>query len=197
MGSGTDSIDDDLLAHVASGDALAFALLYDRYGKAAYLLALGILAEPDGAEDVVQDVFLKLWLEPLNPERIQYTARAWLLSIVRHRAIDQWRRHRYRATHQQALDDAPSLPDGSDTAEQAMRRIEGARARAALLRLSPKLRRVVVLAYFRGHTHEEIARLLDVPLGTVKGRLRVGLQQLRHYLRADIDDHVRGDRCLP
>jgi RNA polymerase sigma-70 factor (ECF subfamily) len=182
MSLSTDSIDDDLLAHVVAGDALAFALLYDRYSKAAYLLALGILAEPDGAEDVVQDAFLKLWLEPISHERIQYTVRAWLLSIVRHRAIDYQRRRLYRANHQQVLDDALSLSGVVDTEEQAVRRIEGAQARAALLRLSPKLRRVVVLAYFKGCTHEEITRLLGVPLGTVKGRLRLGLRQLRRCL---------------
>src|SRR5205823_4110408 len=174
--------DGDLLVRVAAGDAAAFELLYDRHSRAAYGLAYRILGEAGAAEDVVQEAFLTVWRQAATygPER--GTARAWLLAIVHHRAIDHVRRRGYREARQQALDAVADVPDSVDTWEQARQSVEGQHVRQALEQLPPEQRRSITLAYFGGYTHDEIARLLGVPLGTVKGRLRIGLQKMRGYL---------------
>jgi RNA polymerase sigma-70 factor (ECF subfamily) len=174
--------DGDLLVGVKAGDAAAFALLYDRHSRAAYGLAHRILGEATAAEDVVQEAFLTVWRQAATygPER--GTVRAWLLAIVHHRAIDHVRRRSYREERQQALDAVADPPDSADTWEQARQSVEGQRVREALEHLPPDQRRSITLAYFGGYTHDEIARLLGVPLGTVKGRLRIGLQKMRGYL---------------
>jgi RNA polymerase sigma-70 factor (ECF subfamily) len=174
--------DGDLLVGVKAGDAAAFALLYDRHSRAAYGLAHRILGEATAAEDVVQEAFLTVWRQAATygPER--GTVRAWLLAIVHHRAIDHVRRRSYREERQQALDAVADPPDSADTWEQARQSVEGQHVREALEHLPPDQRRSITLAYFGGYTHDEIARLLGVPLGTVKGRLRIGLQKMRGYL---------------
>jgi RNA polymerase sigma-70 factor (ECF subfamily) len=174
--------DGDLLVGVKAGDAAAFALLYDRHSRAAYGLAYRILGEATAAEDVVQEAFLTIWRQAATygPER--GTVRAWLLAIVHHRAIDHVRRRSYREERQQALDAVADPPDSADTWEQACQSVEGQHVREALEHLPPDQRRSITLAYFGGYTHDEIARLLGVPLGTVKGRLRIGLQKMRGYL---------------
>jgi RNA polymerase sigma-70 factor, ECF subfamily len=174
--------DGDLLVGVKAGDAAAFALLYDRHSRAAYGLAYRILGEATAAEDVVQEAFLTVWRQAATygPER--GTVRAWLLAIVHHRAIDHVRRRSYREERQQALDAVADPPDSADTWEQARQSVEGQHVREALEHLPPDQRRSITLAYFGGYTHDEIARLLGVPLGTVKGRLRIGLQKMRGYL---------------
>src|SRR5438552_1553844 len=173
--------DGDLLVRVAAGDAAAFELLYDRHSRAAYGLAYRILGEATAAEDVVQEAFLTVWRQAATygPER--GTVRAWLLAIVHHRAIDHVRRRSYREERQQALDAVADPPDSADTWEQARQSVEGRHVREALEHLPPDQRRSITLAYFGGYTHDEIARLLGVPLGTVKGRLRIGLQKMRGY----------------
>jgi RNA polymerase sigma-70 factor, ECF subfamily len=174
--------DGDLLVGVKAGDAAAFELLYDRHSRAAYGLAYRILGEATAAEDVVQEAFLTVWRQAATygPER--GTVRAWLLAIVHHRAIDHVRRRSYREERQQALDAVADPPDSADTWEQARQSVEGQHVREALEHLPPDQRRSITLAYFGGYTHDEIARLLGVPLGTVKGRLRIGLQKMRGYL---------------
>ena len=174
--------DGDLLVGVKAGDAAAFALLYDRHSRAAYGLAYRILGEATAAEDVVQEAFLTVWRQAATygPER--GTVRAWLLAIVHHRAIDHVRRRSYREERQQVLDAVADPPDSADTWEQARQSVEGQHVREALEHLPPDQRRSITLAYFGGYTHVEIARLLGVPLGTVKGRLRIGLQKMRGYL---------------
>jgi RNA polymerase sigma-70 factor (ECF subfamily) len=131
---------------------------------------------------VVQEAFLTVWRQAATygPER--GTVRAWLLAIVHHRAIDHVRRRSYREERQQALDAVADPPDSADTWEQARQSVEGQHVREALEHLPPDQRRSITLAYFGGYTHDEIARLLGVPLGTVKGRLRIGLQKMRGYL---------------
>jgi RNA polymerase sigma-70 factor (ECF subfamily) len=182
MGGAEGGADGDLLVGVKAGDAAAFALLYDRHSRAAYGLAHRILGEPTAAEDVVQEAFLTVWRQAATygPER--GTVRAWLLAIVHHRAIDHVRRRSYREERQQALDAVADPPDSADTWEQARQSVEGQHVREALEHLPPDQRRSITLAYFGGYTHDEIARLLGVPLGTVKGRLRIGLQKMRGYL---------------
>ncbi len=182
MDGGDSPSDGDLLDRIARRDATAFALLYARYSRVAYTLAYRILAEPVETEEVVQDAFLNVWLHPLTHEYIRHTARSWLLAIVRHRARDYQRRRIRRDYQQRGLDDALLIPNGVDTYEQAAQSVTAAQVYAELTRLPPEQRRVLVLAHIDGYSHDEIACLLDVPLGTVKGRLRLGLHKMRQRL---------------
>jgi RNA polymerase sigma-70 factor, ECF subfamily len=179
---GTEGADADLLVRVTAGDAAAFELLYDRHSSAAYGLAYRILGEPAAAEDVLQDAFLTVWRQAATFGPQRGTVRAWLLAIVHHRAIDHVRRRAYREERLLALDAVTDPPDSDDTWEQVRRSVAGQHVRAALAQLPPDQRRSIVLAYFGGYTQDEIARLLGVPRGTVKGRLRIGLRKMRHHL---------------
>jgi RNA polymerase sigma-70 factor (ECF subfamily) len=182
--SASDGLSDgDVLSRVAAGDTAAFEMLYDRHSRAAYGLALRILGHAEAAEDAVQDAFLTVWRQAgtYGPER--GSVRSWLLAIVHHRAIDLVRRRAYREDRQQGLDDVTLPPDSADTWEQARQNVEGEQVREALLQLPPDQQRSITLAYFGGFTHDEIARQLGVPLGTVKGRLRIGMQKMRHFLQ--------------
>ncbi len=172
--------DDALMAALAARDLTALATLYDRYGRAAYGLAYRILGEPEAAEDVVHDGFISAWRGATSYRTERGNVRGWLLSIVHHRAVDVLRR---KTTFRNApLDAAEQRPADDDTAEEATRNVEHASVRAALEALPPAQRRTIELAYFGGYTHVELSELMGVPLGTVKGRMRIGLQKLRRAL---------------
>jgi len=176
-----DSADGALLDRIVTGDTTAFEQLYDRHSKSAFALAQRIVQEQGVAEDVVQDAFLTVWRQAATYGQARGSVRSWLLAIVHHRAIDYVRRR--HEDRQQPLEDMTLLPDSIDTWDQARQGVEGSYVRAAIDSLPPDQKRSVVLAYFGGYTHDEIARQLGVPLGTVKGRLRIGLQKMRGYLR--------------
>jgi len=177
--------DEVLLDGVLDRDTAAFTLLYERHGRAAYGLAVRILGDSGGAEDVVQDAFLALWRRAESDGPTRGTVRTWLLSIVHHRAIDHLRRRVPREERPVALD-ALLLPphDLTDTWEQARQSLEGQQVRDALAGLPPDQQHSILLAYYTGLTHDEIAGVLHVPLGTVKGRLRLGLHKMRDHLQA-------------
>jgi len=174
--------DAELLERVAAGSSSAFEMIYDRHSGAAFGLAYRIVNDQGAAEDVVQDAFLSVWRQAEGYGASRGAARSWLLSIVHHRAIDHIR-HRHD-DRKQDIDDITAIVDTVDTSEQARLNVEGEQLRAAMLQLPVDQRKSLALAYFGGYTHDEIARLLDLPLGTVKGRLRIGLQKLRNHLRA-------------
>lgn len=182
MGANEEPTDVDVLGRVVAGDTAAFELLYDRHNRAAYGLALRILGDTGAAEDVVQDTFLTVWRQAATFGQDRGSVRSWLLAIVHHRAIDIVRRRSYREDRQEELDDLTLPPDSADTSEQARQNVEGEQVRAALLQLPPDQQRSITLAYFGGYTHDEISRQLGVPLGTVKGRLRIGMQKMRNIL---------------
>ncbi len=172
--------DDSLITALAGRDLTALATLYDRYGRIAYALAYRILGEPEAAEDVVHDGFISAWRGATSFRSDRGNVRGWLLSIVHHRAVDVLRR---KTTFRPApLEAAEHRPADDDTAEEATRNVEHASVRAALHALPPAQRRTIELAYFGGYTHVELAELMGVPLGTVKGRMRIGLQKLRRAL---------------
>lgn len=177
------------MRRVAEGDAIAFAVLYQRHCLSALRLAVQICARQAIAEEVVQEAFLALWRNRCRYDRRRGSLRAWLLWLVRNRAIDAVRQaivqDRYgahalsgAAVAIDALDD-PETPDA-----QAGRREDARRVRAALEELPAEQRTVVALAYYGGYTHAEIASLLDTPLGTVKGRMRLGLRKMEQSLLA-------------
>ena len=172
--------DDALMADLARRDLSALAALYDRYGRLAYSLAYRILGEAETAEDVVQDAFLSAWRGATTYRRERGNPRAWLLSIVHHRAVDILRR---KTTFRPApLEMAESQPSDDDTALAAEKNVEQRTVRDALEALPQAQRRTIELAYFGGYTHVELSELMGVPLGTVKGRMRIGLQKMRRAL---------------
>ncbi len=177
-----DKPDHELVESLAGRDLSALSTLYDRYGRVAYSLAYRILGEPEGAEDVVQDAFLSAWRGAATFKRERGNARSWLLSIVHHRAVDVLRRK--TAFRPAPLEAAGDRPADSDTAEEAVMNVERRSVRAALLELPEAQRRTIELAYFGGYTQSELSELMGVPLGTVKGRMRIGLQKMRRALVA-------------
>jgi RNA polymerase sigma factor (sigma-70 family) len=176
--------DSHLVALVAEGDATALEALYDRYGEAAWSLALRILTDQSLAEDVVREVFLSLWREARRFDPARGTAATYLLSTTHHRAVDVVRREenlRRRHGPEEALALAPDQPSGlEDEVEVAERR---SRIRAALAELPEPQREALMLAYFGGYTQREIASLVGVPLGTVKTSMAAGMRRLRDELR--------------
>jgi RNA polymerase sigma factor (sigma-70 family) len=176
--------DSHLVALVAGGDATALEALYDRYGKAAYSLALRILTDQSLAEDVVRQVFLSLWREARRFDPARGTVATYLLSTTHHRAVDVVRREenlRRRHGPEEVLALAPDQPSGlDDEVEVAERRNQ---IRAALAALPEPQREALMLAYVGGYTQQEIASLVGVPLGTVKTRMAAGMRRLKDELR--------------
>jgi RNA polymerase sigma factor (sigma-70 family) len=173
------SDDDTLLAQIVRGEEAALAELYDRYGRAAYGLALRILRDPALAEDAVQDAFLAVWRTATAFDRRRGSASTWLLTLVHRRSVDVVRREQRRRT--EPIDDAP-VASGDETDEAALLLDERRRVQAALEVLTPNEREAVELAYYGGLTQSEIAERLGVPLGTVKSRMFAGLARLRDAL---------------
>ena len=174
--------DFDLLTQVARRDQNALMALYQQYGNLVYSLALRVLRQPLLAEEVTQDVFLKLWRQPdrWDPTLGQFSS--WLLTITRNAAIDRLRREGRQAS-------APSWEEVGET-EASAREVHGFAAQQAawvdgqvlrklLSRLPPEQRQLIELAFYEGYTHSELAELLNLPLGTVKTRVRNGMQKLR------------------
>jgi RNA polymerase sigma-70 factor (ECF subfamily) len=173
--------DEDLMTLVERRDADAFAVLYDRHGGAAYSLAHRIVGNPAAAEDVTQEAFLSVWRSGARFDAARGSVRSWTLGIVRNRAIDALRRSSSQAPKLDLDDDATleGQPAGELTDSEAIRRETSRRVRGALGELPSEQSEVIGLAYFGGFTHSEIAEMLGMPLGTVKGRMRLGLEKIR------------------
>jgi RNA polymerase sigma-70 factor (ECF subfamily) len=175
--------DEDLMALVAGGDADAFEVVLERHADAAFSLAYRICGRQALAEDVVQEAFLGLWRSGARYDRARGSVRTWTLGMVHNRAIDALRRsgvHERRRASAEGLDESLQAPDRTDA--QAIHNAAAADVRAALAALPHEQRRVVELAYFGGFTHAEIAGMLDTPIGTVKGRMRLALEKLRGHV---------------
>jgi RNA polymerase sigma-70 factor, ECF subfamily len=173
--------DEDLMPLVARKDPAAFEVFYDRHGGAAYSLAYRIVGDATSAEDVTQEAFLSIWRSRARYDPTRGSVRAWALGIVRNRAIDALRREGGRAPKLD-LDDGAALerreaPERTDA--EALRRETARQVRGALGSLPNEQSKVIELAYFGGFTHSEIARMLGMPIGTVKGRMRLGLEKMR------------------
>ena len=169
-------------------DAGAFAVLYDRHASAAYSLAYRMVGSPGAAEDVTQEAFLTLWRRGDRFDAARGSVRAWMLGIVRNRAIDVLRRAAGPAPRLDADDDAvlQEAPAPTATDAEAIRRETARQVRGLLRALPPEQRQVIDLAYFGGFTHSEIAGMLGMPLGTVKGRMRLGLEKVRVALAENL-----------
>jgi RNA polymerase sigma-70 factor, ECF subfamily len=173
--------DEDLMPLVSRKDPVAFEVFYDRHGAAAYSLAYRIVGDPTAAEDVSQEAFLSIWRSRARYDPARGSVRAWALGIVRNRAIDALRREGGRAPKLD-LDDEAAL-DRQEAPErteaEALRRETARQVRGALGALPTEQSQVIELAYFAGFTHSEIAKMLGMPIGTVKGRMRLGLEKMR------------------
>jgi RNA polymerase sigma-70 factor (ECF subfamily) len=172
--------DEELMRLVAEADAGAFEIVLERHGDAAFSLAYRILGRRNLAEDVVQEAFLSIWRASGRYDATRASLRTWALGVVRNRAIDMLRRnapHDTRRAGDEAL--AEMLPAPGRTDVEAERRAEARELRTLLDRLPGEQTRVIELAYYGGFSHAEIAEMLDLPVGTVKGRMRLGLQKLR------------------
>jgi RNA polymerase sigma-70 factor, ECF subfamily len=175
--------DEDLMQLVRRGQASAFEVLYERHSQAAFSLAYRMAGSRGVAEDVVQEAFLAIWRSGGRYERSRGSVRTWLLGIVHNRAIDALRRsfvHDKRRASDEGLEEM--LETGERTDVEAARHEEAATVRAALEHLPADQSQVIELAYFGGFTHTEIADMLQTPIGTIKGRMRLGLQKMRHAL---------------
>lgn len=177
--------DEDLMELVHEGEVRAFEVIFDRHGDAAFSLAYRMSGSRTRAEDVVQDAFLSLWRSGARYDRLRGSVRSWILSVVRNRAIDAFRREAIRQTQDIPTDRAWEPASTELTDVQVERRDDAHRVRSALTGLPSEQRRVIELAYFGGFTHSEIAEMLALPAGTVKGRMRLGLSKLRMSLSAE------------
>lgn len=182
--------DEQLIGRLAVGDSTALDALYSRYAGVVFALILRIVADRQVAEEVLQEVFLRVWQRAGTYQGARGRVMSWLLGIAHNLAIDEVRRRRRRpqsvgererAAADSELDLRPS-PD-ADPHEEAWAGLRRARVEAALRTLPPPQRAVLVLAYFDGYTQSEIAARLGEPLGTVKTRMRLGLRKLRETAR--------------
>ncbi|MFL5731815.1 MAG: RNA polymerase sigma factor [Chloroflexia bacterium] len=181
--------DEQLVARVADGDAQALEQLYERYVRQCFGLALRLLGNAALAEEVVQEVFLKLWSMPDRYAAQKGSFVSWLLSLVHHRSIDELRR---RSHTEVALEDPvtgsllDTAPDPEmDPGDQVILVEKRREVRQALAAIPPNNRQILEMAYFGGLSQSEIASKLGQPLGTVKTRMRSGLQQLRAMLKPE------------
>src|SRR5436190_17015574 len=175
--------DEDLIALSSRGDADAFQIIHERHADAAYSLAYRMCGRRGVAEDVTQEAFLALWRSGARYDRARGSVRTWVLGIVHNRAIDALRRslvHDRRRASDEGIEER--LESGDRTDVEAARRDEAREVRSALRALPAEQCRVIELAYFGGFSQSEIAAMLDTPIGTVKGRMRLGLQKMRGEL---------------
>jgi len=172
--------DEDLMALVHAGEARAFEVIFDRHADVAFSLAYRMCGRRAMAEDVVQEAFVSLWRTGVRYDPTRGSVRSWVLRIVHNRAIDVFRRELARDSR--TVDDgelAERLQDDARTDHEVLRRDDARQVRRALSGLPADQRQVIELAYFGGLSHSQIAELLGLPSGTVKGRMRLGLAKLR------------------
>ncbi len=185
--------DDELMDRLGSRDLAAFEALYDRYGDLVYSVCLRVVGDTYIAEDVTQDVFVRVWRRPEQFDVRRGKFVTWLLSVARNRSIDHRRSQSRRMRHEalpsidEEEDVLPSEDARDNPALQTVLADECAAVRKALEVLPPEQKLAIQLAYFGGLTQQEIANKLGQPLGTVKTRIRLGMQKMRGPLQARRD----------
>jgi RNA polymerase sigma-70 factor (ECF subfamily) len=175
--------DEELMTLVAKGQARAFETIYERHCGAAYSLAYRMCGSRSLAEDVAQEAFLSMWRSGGRYDRARGSVRTWVLGIVHNRAIDALRRsvvHERRRASDEGLEERFEARERTEV--EAVRREEAETIRGMLETLPAEQSHVIELAYFGGFTHSEIAEMLGAPIGTIKGRMRLGLEKLRGQL---------------
>jgi RNA polymerase sigma-70 factor (ECF subfamily) len=188
--SGQDGVigsDDRMLDLLARAEPEGIEMLYDRYSALAYTLAFRVLNDAGAAEDVVQEAFLSVWRRASTYRSDRGSLRTWVCSIVHHRALDRLRGRAGRARQDLALEHAPiAVTSVSDTWDQVVEVLEREQLKTALSELSMEQRETIELAYYGGYSQTEISDLMQVPLGTVKGRTRLALRKLRGLLELPV-----------
>ena len=176
--------DEELMPLVGRKDPEAFEVLYDRHGGAAYSLAYRIVGDRAAAEEVTQEAFISVWRSGARFDAARGSVRSWLLSVVRNRAIDFLRSRAGKAPKLTFDDDSvlEQRPAEERTEAEALQHETAAELRGALGKLPGEQSKVIELAYFGGFSHSEISRILGLPMGTVKGRMRLGLEKIRGEL---------------
>ena len=178
-------MDEQLISAICKGEESAIEVLYERYHRYAYSLAYRILREPVASEDIVQDAFLSIWRKASSYQAQNGSVQSWTQAIVRHRAIDKIRAsaHReYQWTPLQADNEQDPPDEQPDVWEQTWQSEQHRIIREVMLQIPSEQRMVIELAYFGGLTHAEISEQCHIPLGTVKGRMRLGLQKMKSLL---------------
>jgi RNA polymerase sigma-70 factor, ECF subfamily len=176
--------DEELMELIAGNDADAFEVVLERHSDAAFSLAYRICGRRSLAEDIAQEAFLSVWRSGARYDRARGSVRTWTLGIVHNRAVDTLRRrgtHERRQVSDEGIEETLEAPERTE--DQAVERATSREVRGALAELPAEQRRVIELAYFGGFTHTEIASMLETPVGTVKGRMRLALRKLRDELR--------------
>lgn len=176
-------IDRELVARICDGDHTALATIFDRHGTTVYSIALSVLRDPGNAEDVTQDVFITLWTQPhrYNPDVGRFAP--WFYRVARNRSIDIIRQRRHEVMPDEpAVFDLMLGPSDDSPSDAVVERSQADRVRAALSELPEEQRTLIELAYFGGLTQSQMASRLNIPLGTIKTRVRTGLRRLREIL---------------
>jgi RNA polymerase sigma-70 factor (ECF subfamily) len=184
--------DAELVRRVANGDRSAFLTLYDRYSPRIYGLSQRMLGDPMASEEVTQDTFLRLWTRAatFNPQKGNILA--WLLTITRHIAIDRIRLESRRPLEAESIEEKgwDWIPDPASTTDEA----RWGSIRFALSELPAPQRQVIELAYYQGLSQSQISEHLHVPLGTVKTRLRLGMEKLQDaFLAPNLEEIYRSE----
>ena len=189
-----DSTDADLMAHMAAGNTAAMELLYDRYNRPVYSFAYRMLGDREHAEELLQEVFLRAWRRSSRFSDTRGSLISWLLSITHNMAIDELRKQQRRPRKAESAEPDVLLGTLHDTAPsvetQAILADRQRMVRAALAELPENQRLVLEMGYFNGLTQREIAETLDVPLGTIKTRMRLGLRKLQDAVDIEALDHA-------
>jgi len=188
----TDWTDEALMAAVVAGDTLAFDTLYDRYADLVYSVSVRVLGDSQLAEDAAQDVFVRLWQRPESFVAHRGRFLSWLMSVARNRSVDELRargrRRRRETVVYDVTEDSPvgqRHDDGPDPQLAAEVHEAQLNVRLALRELPFEQRKALEMAYFGGLTQQEVASVLGEPLGTIKTRIRLGMQKLRAALGDD------------
>lgn len=173
--------DEELLQALEEKNLEALEELYDRHHRTALAIAFRVLGDTKLSEDVVQEAFLAVWRQSDSFKPDRGSARTWLFSIVRHRAIDVTRGRTF-INERMSLDEINFEPRQPDVWNQVSDSLDNQRVKQAVDTLPDAQREAITLAYYGGQTQREIAEKTGVPLGTIKGRMRLGLQKLRSML---------------
>jgi RNA polymerase sigma-70 factor (ECF subfamily) len=166
-------------------------VLYDRLGRQAFGLAYRMLGDGQSAEDVVQEAFLTLWRNAERIDQARGKLNSFLLTIVHHKAIDSLRAKRGQTVKQTPIEVAEIEKIGADVADRVLLTLDRDEVRKALSAVPDDQRQAIEMAYYQGQTHVEIAEALKLPLGTVKSRLRLGLEKMRAVLKPGMADELR------
>lgn len=182
--------DEELMQRLVYRDLRAFRALFDRYGNLVYSAALRVVRDAQIAEDMVQEIFLRIWRKPESYVAQRGRFVTWLTSVTRNRAVDEirsrGRRFRYETASPEEQEREVPAPDTNDPALTAELADQRRLILAALAQIPQEQRQIIELAYFGGFTQQEIAQRLSQPLGTVKTRIRLGMQKLRVALTPEL-----------